>query len=350
MDDEDEFLYGSPKRQKLDRPADDDYEPSGGEAAADAAVTGGGAAGGAAAADGGAGESEDESDEESDIEFIINPSPGTKVEPPTRAGPFAGVRAGGADGAASGAGSGSGTPAPAAARGPGIDIEKIPVYPPQAGGAPTTGPGAGKPLTQLDLETLENKPWRLPGADVTDYFNFGFDEFTWSAYCAKQDRLRTDFEPGKVLAQMMMSMNGGPQPGAGMTPEMMEAFNSGSGGSGGDMDMYAAAAAAAMMGGQGQSMFPFNGMMPGMPGMPGMGMAMPEEAAAPAREGGRDRNRDQHGAHADGHGAMYPEMGWNMPMGQQGFMGGNNYGSYGGNEGGGRSEGRSGRSRSRRNR
>ncbi|KAI5444658.1 hypothetical protein KIW84_013075 [Lathyrus oleraceus] len=26
------------------------------------------------------------------------------------------------------------------------------------------------------------KPWRLPGADITDYFNFGFDENTWKQY------------------------------------------------------------------------------------------------------------------------------------------------------------------------
>lgn len=61
----------------------------------------------------------------------------------------------------------------------------------------------GKPLTQLDLEELKNKPWRAPGADISDYFNYGFDELTWSAYCHKQDRLRGEFNPQKILAKIM---------------------------------------------------------------------------------------------------------------------------------------------------
>lgn len=38
------------------------------------------------------------------------------------------------------------------------------------------------------------------GADVTDYFNYGFDEFTWTAYCSKQTNLRNEYNPGKVMA------------------------------------------------------------------------------------------------------------------------------------------------------
>lgn len=34
----------------------------------------------------------------------------------------------------------------------------------------------GTPIYDLDLATMEDKPWRKPGADVTDYFNYGFDE------------------------------------------------------------------------------------------------------------------------------------------------------------------------------
>lgn len=30
---------------------------------------------------------------------------------------------------------------------------------------------------------FEKKPWRYPGADLTDYFNFGFDEDSWKQYC-----------------------------------------------------------------------------------------------------------------------------------------------------------------------
>jgi hypothetical protein len=44
----------------------------------------------------------------------------------------------------------------------------------------------------LDLDTLEEKPWRKPGVDITDYFNYGFNEDTWRQYCAKQVQLRLE--------------------------------------------------------------------------------------------------------------------------------------------------------------
>jgi pre-mRNA 3'-end-processing factor FIP1 len=43
----------------------------------------------------------------------------------------------------------------------------------------------------LDVKD-EDKPWRKPGADITDYFNYGFTEETWIAYCMKQKRLRAE--------------------------------------------------------------------------------------------------------------------------------------------------------------
>ena len=48
----------------------------------------------------------------------------------------------------------------------------------------------GQSVYELDPETLENKPWLKPGADLTDYFNYGFDETIWKRYCAKQVQLR----------------------------------------------------------------------------------------------------------------------------------------------------------------
>ncbi|KAK2835871.1 hypothetical protein Q5P01_016355 [Channa striata] len=40
----------------------------------------------------------------------------------------------------------------------------------------------------LDLDALK-KPWRRAGADISDYFNYGFDEESWNAYCKKQTKL-----------------------------------------------------------------------------------------------------------------------------------------------------------------
>lgn len=48
----------------------------------------------------------------------------------------------------------------------------------------------GQPITDVDLDNVEDKPWRKPGADITDYFNYGFNEVSWRSYCAKQKMLR----------------------------------------------------------------------------------------------------------------------------------------------------------------
>lgn len=46
----------------------------------------------------------------------------------------------------------------------------------------------GVPAAEFNLDSLEDKPWRKPGADITDYFNYGFNEDTWKAYCERQKR------------------------------------------------------------------------------------------------------------------------------------------------------------------
>ncbi|XP_041080887.1 pre-mRNA 3'-end-processing factor FIP1-like isoform X2 [Polyodon spathula] len=52
----------------------------------------------------------------------------------------------------------------------------------------------GVPLLEVDVDSFEDKPWRKPGADLSDYFNYGFNEDTWKAYCEKQKRLRMGLE------------------------------------------------------------------------------------------------------------------------------------------------------------
>ena len=51
----------------------------------------------------------------------------------------------------------------------------------------------GVQIFDHELDNFEDKPWRKPGADLTDYFNFGFNEVTWRAYCVKQKALREEF-------------------------------------------------------------------------------------------------------------------------------------------------------------
>ncbi|KAI9285300.1 Fip1 motif-domain-containing protein [Umbelopsis sp. AD052] len=75
---------------------------------------------------------------------------------------------------------------------------------PAAGGIDLDAVGQldGKPITDVELDSFEDKPWRKPGADITDYFNYGFNEATWRAYCNKQKILREG--KGKMMGNMDM--------------------------------------------------------------------------------------------------------------------------------------------------
>ncbi|CAF3128335.1 unnamed protein product [Rotaria sp. Silwood2] len=53
----------------------------------------------------------------------------------------------------------------------------------------------GQPTYEHDLMNAykdDEKPWKKPGADITDYFNYGFTEETWAQYCDRQRRLRSE--------------------------------------------------------------------------------------------------------------------------------------------------------------
>ncbi|KAL7635230.1 UNVERIFIED_CONTAM: hypothetical protein RMT77_014217 [Armadillidium vulgare] len=54
----------------------------------------------------------------------------------------------------------------------------------------STGKVNGVPAQDFSLAELEDKPWRKPGADLSDYFNYGFTEDTWIKYCERQKRMR----------------------------------------------------------------------------------------------------------------------------------------------------------------
>ncbi|PNF36717.1 hypothetical protein B7P43_G12361 [Cryptotermes secundus] len=78
----------------------------------------------------------------------------------------------------------------------------------------------GVPAHEFNLDSLEDKPWRKPGADITDYFNYGFNEETWRAYCERQKRIRIH-ESGVGLAQI-----GGQTAGRGTIPVAITNDNS----------------------------------------------------------------------------------------------------------------------------
>ncbi|KAK9248376.1 Fip1 motif-domain-containing protein [Lipomyces tetrasporus] len=206
-DEDDEFLYGSTsKRQKLEdendnqkskQDSDDDYDP---ELRADALPpTGSSSRGGivdqekeAAPADGAADEDEEDEDD-SDIEFVIEAAPGQEVEPHPGKAPYSSVRVAGQQAKVPGTPSKSDDSKSGQAKTSEVDLDKVPELDETL-------------LTQVDLDALEEKPWRKPGADITDYFNYGFDEFSWTTYCLRQDKLRDEYDPNKLRTQMMQQL------------------------------------------------------------------------------------------------------------------------------------------------
>jgi len=55
---------------------------------------------------------------------------------------------------------------------------------------PTIDFEAAQAALDVDINSLEDKPWRKPGADLNDYFNYGFDESTWRMYCDRQKKMK----------------------------------------------------------------------------------------------------------------------------------------------------------------
>ncbi|KAI7727910.1 hypothetical protein M8C21_005645, partial [Ambrosia artemisiifolia] len=45
-------------------------------------------------------------------------------------------------------------------------------------------------ILDVNIDVFEQKPWKHPGADITDYFNFGFNEDSWKLYCNQVDEYR----------------------------------------------------------------------------------------------------------------------------------------------------------------
>jgi pre-mRNA 3'-end-processing factor FIP1 len=86
-----------------------------------------------------------------------------------------------------------------------VDVNSNPVYPPQ-----------DKPLLQVDMDAdlaEEQKIWRRPGEDQSDYFNYGFDEFTWETYRQRQLTMANTIQQQKNDIVQMQQMMGGGMPG-----------------------------------------------------------------------------------------------------------------------------------------
>lgn len=53
----------------------------------------------------------------------------------------------------------------------------------------TVGMFDGRSILEVDLGAMSDKPWRRPGSDISDWFNYGFDEISWEAYCYRRREL-----------------------------------------------------------------------------------------------------------------------------------------------------------------
>jgi pre-mRNA 3'-end-processing factor FIP1 len=137
-------------------------------------------------------------------------------------------------------------------------------------------PGVNKPITLLDIDAdlAENsKLWRLPGTDQTDFFNYGFDEYTWTQYCVRQQSMAGTIAQQKdedMQMKAMLGMGGGDASGGmpgmpGPAPpgmpgmdQMMQMMSQGMDPSKMDMNQFMSMMGGGMPGGPG-----------GMPGGPG---------------------------------------------------------------------------------
>lgn len=128
----------------------------------------------------------------------------------------------------------------------------------------------------IDADLVENsKPWRLPGTDITDFFNYGFDEYTWTQYCAKQRDLSNTITGLKEEDAKMKSMLGGMEGGMPDMNAMMQMMM------GGGMNMDPSKMDFSQMMGMGMPA----GQGQGMPGFqPGFGQ---QNSASPAPPNGQ---------------------------------------------------------------
>ncbi|KAH7930463.1 hypothetical protein BV22DRAFT_1124963 [Leucogyrophana mollusca] len=66
----------------------------------------------------------------------------------------------------------------------------------------------GRSILEVDMTAMAEKPWRRPGSDISDWFNYGFDEISWEAYCYRRRDLG---ELANVLKTNVLNFAGMPE-------------------------------------------------------------------------------------------------------------------------------------------
>ncbi|GMI84367.1 homolog of yeast FIP1 [V] [Hibiscus trionum] len=49
-----------------------------------------------------------------------------------------------------------------------------------------------KTIFDVDIDSFEEKPWKYPGVDLSDFFNFGLNEESWKDYCKQLEQRRLE--------------------------------------------------------------------------------------------------------------------------------------------------------------
>lgn len=83
-----------------------------------------------------------------------------------------------------------GPPPPAPSTAPRLDLDpndQTLMLPPD-----TVGGDPGPLIYHVDPTEMEEKPWRRPGADITDWFNYGFNEESWHVWGAKKTSINAE--------------------------------------------------------------------------------------------------------------------------------------------------------------
>ncbi|KAK2077597.1 hypothetical protein QBZ16_004442 [Prototheca wickerhamii] len=48
-------------------------------------------------------------------------------------------------------------------------------------------------IFNLDIDRVVDAPWRLPGIDISDFFNYGMNHRAWKEYCQQIQQYREEF-------------------------------------------------------------------------------------------------------------------------------------------------------------
>ncbi|KAI9066452.1 hypothetical protein FKP32DRAFT_1684398 [Trametes sanguinea] len=156
-----------------------------------------------------------------------------------------------------------------------------------------TGTIDGRSILDYDLNAMAEKPWRRPGSDLSDWFNYGFDEISWEAYCYRRREMG---ELAAMLKSNVLNFAGMPEDQlVALPPEVRTMVmagatavmaNGGGGGPGGG-GMIPPGAGMNMNGGMMNQMMNMGPMMNPMMdmGMGDMGMMQDPSAGGPAGPG-----------------------------------------------------------------